>query len=85
MVVSTPVLGLSVLVYLMVIFYLGWVVYKKTKNTDDYMIAGRKIHSYVLALSYGATFISTSAIAGFGGAAGVLGMGFLWLTFMMFL
>ncbi|MDQ1275599.1 MAG: solute:Na+ symporter, family [Euryarchaeota archaeon] len=82
MVVSTPVLGLAVLIYLMVIFYLGWVGYKKTKDTDDYMIAGRKIHSYVLALSYGATFISTSAIVGFGGAAGVLGMGLLWLTFM---
>lgn len=82
MVVSTPVLGLAVLIYLMVIFYLGWIGYKKTKDTDDYMIAGRKIHSYVLALSYGATFISTSAIVGFGGAAGVLGMGLLWLTFM---
>ena len=82
MVVSTPVLGVAVLVYLMVIFYLGWAGYKKTKDIDDYMIAGRKIHSYVLALSYGATFISTSAIVGFGGAAGVLGMGLLWLTFM---
>lgn len=29
----------------------------------------------------GATFISTSAIVGFGGAAGVFGMGLLWLTF----
>lgn len=82
MVVSTPVLGVAVLVYLLVIFYLGWAGYKKTKDIDDYMIAGRKIHSYVLALSYGATFISTSAIVGFGGAAGVLGMGLLWLTFM---
>ncbi|MCQ1535750.1 sodium:solute symporter family protein [Methanosarcina sp. KYL-1] len=82
MAVSTPVLGIIVLIYLMVIFYLGWVGYKKTRDIDDYMIAGRKIHSYVLALSYGATFISTSAIVGFGGAAGVLGMGLLWLTFM---
>lgn len=82
MTVSTPVLGIVVLVYLMVIFYLGWIGYKKTRDTDDYMIAGRKINSYVLALSYGATFISTSAIVGFGGAAGVLGMGLLWLTFM---
>jgi len=66
----------------MVIFYLGWLGYKKTKDIDDYMVAGRKIRSYVLALSYGATFISTSAIVGFGGAAGALGMGLLWLTFM---
>lgn len=33
-----------------------------------------------MALSYGATFISTAAIVGFGGTAGVYGMGLLWLT-----
>jgi SSS family solute:Na+ symporter len=33
-----------------------------------------------MAISYGATFISTSAIVGFGGAAAVYGMGLLWLT-----
>ncbi|MGB9929017.1 MAG: sodium:solute symporter family protein [Methanosarcina sp.] len=82
MTVSTHVLGIAVLIYLMATFYLGWLGYKKTRNTDDYMLAGRKINSYILALSYGATFISTSAIVGFGGAAGVLGMGLLWLTFM---
>ncbi len=82
MAVSTPVFGVIILIYLMVIFYLGWLGYKKTKDIDDYMVAGRKIQSYILALSYGATFISTSAIVGFGGAAGALGMGLLWLTFM---
>jgi SSS family solute:Na+ symporter len=35
-----------------------------------------------MALSYGATFISTAAIVGFGGVAGVYGMGLLWLTFL---
>jgi len=54
----------------------------KTKNSTDYLIAGRKIHPVVMALSYGATFISTSAIIGFGGAAAVYGMGVIWLTFM---
>ena len=82
MALSTPVLGVIILIYLMVIFYLGWLGYKKTKETEDYMVAGRKIHPYILALSYGATFISTSAIVGFGGAAGALGMGLLWLAFM---
>ena len=35
-----------------------------------------------MAMSYGTTFISTSAIVGFGGAAGLYGMGMLWLTFL---
>ncbi len=82
MAVSTPVLGIAVLAYMMVVFYLGWIGYKKTKNTDDYMLAGRKINPFVLAFSYGATFISTSAIIGFGGYAGAFGLGILWLVFM---
>ncbi len=76
------VLGVFVLIYLMIIFYLGLLGYRKTKKDEDYMVAGRHIHPYILALSYGATFISTSAIIGFGGAAGALGMGLLWLAFM---
>ena len=32
-----------------------------------------------MALSYGATFISTSAIVGFGGAASLFGLSMLWL------
>ncbi len=67
-------------IYLAVVAYLGYLGFKHTKNSKDYLIGGRKIHPMVMALSYGATFISTSAIVGFGGAAGVFGMGLLWLT-----
>ena len=35
-----------------------------------------------MALAYGSTFISTSAIVGFGGAAALFGMGLLWLTLL---
>jgi SSS family solute:Na+ symporter len=73
---------LIVLIYLCVIGYLGFRGYKGTKSATDYMLGGRKVHPYVMAMSYGATFISTSAIVGFGGAAAVFGMGLLWLTFM---
>jgi SSS family solute:Na+ symporter len=38
--------------------------------------------SFIMAMSYGATFISTSAIIGFGGAAALFGFSLLWLTFM---
>lgn len=71
-----------VVAYFCAIGYLGFRGYKATRSATDYMLGGRKIHPYVMAMSYGATFISTSAIVGFGGAAGVFGMGLLWLTFM---
>jgi SSS family solute:Na+ symporter len=77
MVIKTVV----IVVYLAVVAVLGIMGYRKTKSASDYLIGGRKIHPMVMALSYGATFISTSAIVGFGGNAGVFGMSLLWLTF----
>ena len=71
-----------VIIYLFLIGYLGYRGWRGTKTATDYMVAGRKIHPFVMAMSYGATFISTSAIVGFGGAAAVFGMGLLWLTFL---
>jgi SSS family solute:Na+ symporter len=70
------------LIYLIVVMFLGFYGYRKTKDATDYLVAGRAVHPYVMALSYGATFISTSAIVGFGGAAAFFGMGLLWLTFL---
>lgn len=73
---------LIVLAYLIITGYLGYVGYRRTKTTTDYLLAGREAHPYVMAMSYGATFISTSAIVGFGGAAALFGMSLLWLTFL---
>jgi len=74
-------LSIIIVIYLLAIGYLGFLGYSRTKDAKDYLVAGRSIHPYVMALSYGATFISTSAIVGFGGVAGLFGMGLLWLTF----
>ncbi len=73
--------NIIIILYLAVIGYLGYYGYKKTHNTTDYLLAGRDTHPFVMALSYGATFISTSAIVGFGGVAAWLGNSLLWLTF----
>ncbi len=79
---DTLYIGIVVAVYLAITAYLGWLGFKQTTNAADYLVAGRKQHPIIMALSYGATFISTSAIVGFGGAAAVFGMGLLWLTFL---
>jgi SSS family solute:Na+ symporter len=71
-----------VIIYLLIVAYLGYRGWHETRTATDYMIAGREVHPYVMAMSYGATFISTSAIIGFGGAASIFGMGILWLTWM---
>ncbi|KUO64018.1 MAG: sodium:solute symporter [Gracilibacter sp. BRH_c7a] len=74
--------SIVMLLYLAVIVYLGYKGYKQTRDSSDYLLAGRKTAPAVMALSYGASFISTSAIVGFGGLAGVFGMSLLWLTFL---
>jgi len=79
---NITLLTFIVVAYLFMIGYLGYYGYRRTKNALDYLVAGRSAHPVVMALSYGATFISTSAIVGFGGAAGLFGMGLLWLTFL---
>ena len=73
---------LVVVVYMMLVGYLGYIGYRGSKTAADYLVAGRKTHPFIMALSYGATFISTSAIVGFGGVAGLFGMSLLWLTFL---
>lgn len=75
-------LTIAVILYLFAVGYLGYRGYRLTHTASDYMVAGRRIHPYVMAMSYGATFISTSAIVGFGGTAGVFGLSLLWLTFL---
>ncbi|HOP09705.1 MAG TPA: sodium:solute symporter family protein, partial [Candidatus Methanofastidiosa archaeon] len=80
MAVDSSVMMAITVMYLGIVLLLAYFGYRKTKIAEDYMVAGRKINPVVLALSYGATFISTSAIVGFGGLAGQLGMGLLWLT-----
>jgi solute:Na+ symporter, SSS family len=75
-------LSIIVLIYLLMVGYVGYVAWRRTKSSSDYMVAGRNTHPYIMALSYGATFISTAAIVGFGGVAANYGFGILWLVFL---
>ncbi len=75
-------LSIIVLIYLLMVGYVGYVAWRRTKSSEDYMVAGRNTHPYIMALSYGATFISTAAIVGFGGVAANYGFGILWLVFL---
>lgn len=68
-------------VFLIVTALLGYLGYRHTRSSKDYLVAGGNVHPVLMALAYGSTFISTSAIVGFGGAAGVYGLSLLWLTF----
>ncbi|WP_424359049.1 sodium:solute symporter family protein [Methanocella sp. MCL-LM] len=80
MAVSMTLFGAIAAIYVVILLGLGYLAYRKTRQAEDYLVAGRNVHPALIALSYGATFISTSAIIGFGGVAAKLGMGLIWLT-----
>lgn len=79
---NTFILGLIVVAYLLSLAYLGFLGYKKMTSASDYLVGGRQMNPIVMALSYGVTFISASAIVGFGGVAAAFGMGIQWLCFL---
>ncbi|MFZ5648076.1 MAG: sodium:solute symporter family protein, partial [Bacillota bacterium] len=75
------ILATVLICYIAVISYLTYLGYRQTKSAEDYMVAGRQMPGWIMALAYASTFISTSAIVGFGGAAGVFGFTLMWLSF----
>ena len=70
------------LIYLAVTIYLSYLGYRRTITVSDYLLAGRQVHPITMALGYGSTYISTSAIIGFGGVSAVFGFGLTWLTLL---
>lgn len=77
---NLQLLTLVVGAYALVIAWLGWLGYRHTRSAADFLVGGREIHPVLMALAYGSTFISTSAIVGFAGVAASMGLGLLWLT-----
>ncbi len=68
--------------YLVITIYLSYVGYRRTTSVSDYLLAGRQVHPVTMALSYGSTYISTSAIIGFGGISALYGFSMTWLAFL---
>ncbi len=79
---SPFVLVTVILLYLALLAWLGYKGYKNTSDSADYLLAGRNTHPFIMAMSYGATFISTSALVGFSGIASLYGFSLMWLVFM---
>ncbi|MDR2846224.1 MAG: sodium:solute symporter family protein [Candidatus Methanoplasma sp.] len=80
--VSIPTLAVMFIIFVTVTMLLGIYGYKNTKNNQEYLLGRHKSNSVIIALSYGSTFLSASAIIGFGGQAAIHGMGLIWLCFL---
>ncbi len=74
--------GAMVAVFVVITLMLGVYGYRNTKDNGDFLLGRSKAGPVIIALSYGSTFLSASAVIGFGGQAAVHGMSLIWLCFL---
>jgi len=72
--------GLSVVLYMVLMIAIGYYSYKRTINLSDYMIGGRSLGPAVTALSAGAADMSGWLMMGLPGALYVSGLSASWIA-----
>lgn len=65
--------------YLCVLGYIGWIGYKRSKNLEDYFLAGRGLGAWVVAISTKASDMSGWLLLGAPGMAYVFGISSFWM------
>ena len=80
--VSIPIFSVMLVIFAAVTIFLGLYGYRNTKENADFLLGRNKTNPVIIGLSYGATFLSASAVIGFGGQAATHGLTLMWLCFM---
>ncbi len=80
--IDLTLFGVMTVIFVIITLLLGWYGYKNTSNNQDFLLGRNKTSPLIIALSYGATFLSASAVIGFGGQTAVHGMSLMWLCFL---
>jgi sodium/proline symporter len=71
---------LAILIYLVGMLFIGWYAYRRTKDFNDYMLAGRSLGPVVSALSAGAADMSGWLLMGLPGAIYASGLTEAWIA-----
>ena len=77
---SSLTIGLTFIVYICGMLAIGWVAYQRTGNLADYILGGRKLGSWVTALSAGASDMSGWLLLGLPGYAYAAGFEAGWIA-----
>ena len=80
--VSIPIFTVMLVIFAAVTIFLGIYGYRNTKNNSEFLLGRNKTNPIIIGLSYGATFLSASAVIGFGGQAATHGLTLMWLCFL---
>ncbi len=70
------------IIYLIVIFSIGFWSYKRSKTVIEFFLAGRRLGYWILSFSFFATYFSTAAFLGGGGSG--FTFGFQWSAWLSF-
>ncbi|WP_160725804.1 sodium/proline symporter PutP [Bacillus sp. USDA818B3_A] len=76
--INVPTL-ISIIIYLIGMWIIGYVAAKMTKNLSDYVLGGRRLGAGVAALSAGSSDMSGWLMLGLPGAMYLSGFGSIWL------
>ncbi|MGH8484775.1 MAG: sodium/proline symporter PutP, partial [Pseudomonas sp.] len=79
MTASTPLL-VTFSIYLFVVIMIGFVAWKSTKDFDDYILGGRSLGPWVVALAAGASDMSGWLLMGLPGAIYMSGLSEAWIA-----
>lgn len=80
MIEQTPAITATFIVYLVVVFGIGVIAWMRTRNLSDYILGGRRLGSWVTALSAQASDMSGWLLLGLPGYAYVAGYESGWLA-----
>jgi len=79
MTLSTPMM-VTFCIYILGMVLIGFIAYRSTKNFDDYILGGRRLGSFVTALSAGASDMSGWLLMGLPGAIFLSGISESWIA-----
>ena len=78
-IVSTPVIIMFV-IYIVAMLAIGWLGYKSTEDLSDYILGGRKLGPFVVALAAGASDMSGWLLMGLPGEVYSTGISASWIA-----
>lgn len=78
-IVSTPVTIMFV-IYIAAMLLIGWLGYRSTEDLSDYILGGRKLGAFVVALAAGASDMSGWLLMGLPGAVYLTGISASWIA-----
>ncbi len=71
---------ISFVLYLLLMLFIGWTFYKRTRNLSDYILGGRGLNSWVTSMSAQASDMSGWLLLGLPGYAYLNGLKATWIA-----